>query len=157
VGARAAAEAVTNPGHREIFLKARVLGVDACPAYGRKLVDAGRLSARSPALPLATAAAATIVVSGGSFPLLQLLPHRIDALRAAGCTPSVAVVEPTPWPVDEIAEFVGADVVVVLPHVAAGRRTGPGAMGTSAWRPWWRRVEDAAAYLDASVASEVRR
>ena len=93
------------------------------------LVDAGRLSARSPALPLATAAAHTIVVSAGSFPLLQLLPHRVDALRAAGCVPSVAVVEPTPWPVEEIADFVGADVVVVLPHVTAGRRSGPGAMG----------------------------
>lgn len=45
VGARAAAEAVANPGHREIFRKARVLGVDACPAYGRRLVDAGRLTA----------------------------------------------------------------------------------------------------------------
>ena len=45
VGARAAAEAVANPGHREIFRKAKVLGVDACPAFGRKLVDAGRLTA----------------------------------------------------------------------------------------------------------------
>lgn len=45
VGARAAAEAVTNPVHREIFRQAKVLGVDACPAYGRRLVDAGRLAA----------------------------------------------------------------------------------------------------------------
>ena len=45
VGARAAAEAVANPGHREIFRRARVLGVDACPAFGRKLVDTGRLTA----------------------------------------------------------------------------------------------------------------
>jgi hypothetical protein len=28
-----------------MFAKARVLGVDACPAYGRKLVDSGRLAA----------------------------------------------------------------------------------------------------------------
>jgi ABC-type sugar transport system substrate-binding protein len=45
VGARAAAEAVANPVHRDIFHKAKVLGVDACPGYGRKLVDAGRLAA----------------------------------------------------------------------------------------------------------------
>jgi ABC-type sugar transport system substrate-binding protein len=45
VGARAAAEAVANPGHRDIFRKAKVLGVDACPAYGRRLVDSGRLTA----------------------------------------------------------------------------------------------------------------
>lgn len=45
VGARAAAEAVANPLHRETFRKAKVLGVDACPAYGRRLVDSGRLTA----------------------------------------------------------------------------------------------------------------
>jgi hypothetical protein len=131
---------------------AALMAADDGPVW---LVDAGRLSARSPALPLAAAATHTIIVSAGSFPLLQLLPHRVDALRAAGCAPCVAIVEPTPWPVDEIADFVGADVVVVLPHVATGRRSGLGAMRASAWRPWWRRVEDAAAYLDASVRSEV--
>jgi ABC-type sugar transport system substrate-binding protein len=45
VGARAAAEAVANPVHRDMFRKAKVIGVDACPAYGRKLVDQGRLAA----------------------------------------------------------------------------------------------------------------
>lgn len=45
VGARRAAEELGNPAHREIFRKAKVLGVDACPAYGRKLVDEGRLAA----------------------------------------------------------------------------------------------------------------
>ena len=84
------------------------------------LVDTGRLSARSPALPFATAAAHVIVVTAGSFPVLQLVPHRLDALRAAGCAPSVVVVEPTPWPVEEIADFVGADVVAVLPR-SSGR------------------------------------
>ncbi len=46
-----------------------------------------------------------MVVTGGSFPALQLVPHRVDALRAAGCTVSVAVVEPTSWPPEEIAEL----------------------------------------------------
>lgn len=45
VGARQAAQAVANPGHREMLLKAPLLGVDACPAYGRKLVDGGQLRA----------------------------------------------------------------------------------------------------------------
>jgi ABC-type sugar transport system substrate-binding protein len=45
VGARTAAEAVANPAHRELFRKAKYLGVDACPAFGRKLVDEGRLTA----------------------------------------------------------------------------------------------------------------
>jgi hypothetical protein len=39
--------------------------------------------------------------------------------------------------------------VTVLPRVAA-RHAGLGAMRTSAWRPWWRRIEEAAAYLDAT-------
>ena len=116
------------------------------------IVDAGRLSARSPALPFAKAAATTILVSAGSFAELQLLPHRIEALRSAGCAPSVVVVEPTSWSAEEVADFAGADVLAVLPHVSA-RRAGLGGMGSTAWRPWWRRVEDAARYL-ASVTPQ---
>jgi hypothetical protein len=116
------------------------------------IVDAGRLSARSPALPFAKVADHTIIVSAGSFPALQLLPHRVDALRAAGCRPAVVLVEPTSWPAGEVADFVGADVLAVLPHVAA-RRGGVGGMGASAWRPWWRRVEEVARYLGADVAA----
>jgi ribose transport system substrate-binding protein len=45
MGARGASEALPNTAHRELFSKARFLGVDACPGYGQKLVDEGRLSA----------------------------------------------------------------------------------------------------------------
>src|SRR5262245_32344969 len=45
VGARSACEAVSNPAHRAMLAKVPVLGVDACPAYGRELVDSGRLAA----------------------------------------------------------------------------------------------------------------
>jgi ABC-type sugar transport system substrate-binding protein len=45
VGARSACEAVTNGAHRRMLTAARFLGVDACPAFGRKLVDSGRLAA----------------------------------------------------------------------------------------------------------------
>lgn len=130
---------------------ASVMAGDDGPVW---LVDAGRLSTRSPALPFATAAAHVIVVSGGSFPMLQLLPHRVEALRSAGCAPAVVVVGPTSWSPDEIAGFVGADVVAVLPRVNAGRG-GVGDMRSSAWRPWWRQVEDAARYLDATERAGV--
>jgi hypothetical protein len=116
------------------------------------VVDAGRLSARSPSLPFATAADLVVVVTAGSFPALQLLPHRIDALRNAGCTVSVVVVQPTSWPTEEIAQFVTADVVAVLPRVAS-RGDGPSAMRSSAWRPWWSRVEQAAGYLDVTTST----
>jgi len=118
------------------------------------LVDAGRLSARSPALPFARAADHVVIVTAGSFPALQLVPHRVDALRAADCVVSVVVVEPTSWSAAEVADFVGTDVVAMLPWVSS-RHTGIGAMRASAWRPWWRRVEDTAAYLAAADAPAV--
>ncbi len=114
------------------------------------LVDAGRLSGRSPALPFARLADHTVVVTAGAFPSLQLVPHRVEALRDAGCHVSVVVVEPTAWSPTEVADFVGADVLTVLPYVSS-RPAGLAAMRTSAWRPWWRRVEDAAAWLAAEV------
>jgi ribose transport system substrate-binding protein len=44
-GARSASEALTNAAHRDLLAGARFLGVDACPGYGQKLVDEGRLAA----------------------------------------------------------------------------------------------------------------
>ncbi len=114
------------------------------------LVDAGRLSARSPALPFARLADHTVIVASGAFPSLQLVPHRVEALRDAGCHVSVVVVEPTAWSPGEVADFVGADVLTVLPLVSS-RAPGIAGMRASAWRPWWRRVEDAAAWLAADV------
>ena len=114
------------------------------------VVDAGRLSPRSPSLPFATVADNVVIVTAGSFPLLQLVAHRVDSLRTAGCAVSVAVVEPTPWATDEIADFVGADIVAVLPLVKGGRDDGITAMNGTPWRVWWRRVGDAAAYLEST-------
>ena len=56
IGARNACESVTNPAHRALLLKARFLGVDACPAFGRRLVDEGKLTA-SVTMPANTAEA----------------------------------------------------------------------------------------------------
>ncbi len=114
------------------------------------VVDAGRLSTRSPALPLATAADHVLLVTAGSFPALQLVPHRVDALRAAGCPVSVVVIEPTAWPVAEIADFVGSDVAAVLP-VAKGRSADVAAMSGSGWRGWWRHVDELTSYLAATA------
>jgi MinD-like ATPase involved in chromosome partitioning or flagellar assembly len=125
------------------------------------VIDAGRLSTRSPSLPFATSADHVVIVTAGSFPLLQLVAHRIDSLRTAGCAVSVAVVEPTLWGVDEIADFVGADVLAVLPLVKGGRDDGITAMNGTSWRAWWRRVSDAATYLASTghraAAEEVTR
>ena len=45
MGARAACERIGNAAHREMLVKARFLGVDACPGYGARLVDSGKLAA----------------------------------------------------------------------------------------------------------------
>jgi len=45
MGARSACRSVTHLAHRAMLAKARLLGVDACPAFGRKLVDSGQLTA----------------------------------------------------------------------------------------------------------------
>ncbi len=45
LGARRACEALANPQHREALLKARFLGVDACPTFGQKLIAEKQLFA----------------------------------------------------------------------------------------------------------------
>jgi ABC-type sugar transport system substrate-binding protein len=45
MGVRTACAAVEDSAHREMLTKAPILGVDAVPAFGRKLVDAGKLRA----------------------------------------------------------------------------------------------------------------
>jgi hypothetical protein len=118
------------------------------------IVDAGRLSTRSPALPFATDGDHVLLVSAGAFSALQLVPHRVESLRTAGCDVSVVIVEPTAWPVDEIADFVGADVAGTVPSVK-GADAHAGMRG-SGWRTWWRRVEDLASYLAyAAIRHEV--
>jgi hypothetical protein len=131
---------------------ARVVASD--PAGPVWIVDGGRLSTRSPALPFGKAADHVVVVTAGSFPALQLVPHRVDALRSASCCHvSVVVVEPTSWPVDEIADFVGADVAAFVPRVK-GRGEDIGAMRGSGWRAWWGHVDDLASYLAVATAGQ---
>ena len=45
LGARRACEALANMQHREALLKARFLGVDACPTFGQKLIADKQLHA----------------------------------------------------------------------------------------------------------------
>jgi hypothetical protein len=108
------------------------------------IVDAGRLSPRSPGLPLALAADEVLIVTAGSFAPLQLVPPRAEALRRAGCRVGVVVVEPTSWSPQEIADFVRADVAAVLPWVRA-KDTDLRSMHGAPWRSWWRAVERLAA------------
>jgi hypothetical protein len=119
------------------------------------LVDAGRLSPRSPAMPFAAAADLVLLVTGGSLAALQLLPTRVDALVAAGCPVAVVLVGDSDWPQAEIAGFCGCDVLGQVPRVRT-RRPGPRSMNSAEWRPWWAAVRDLAAVLhtvDRAVAT----
>ena len=98
------------------------------------VVDAGRLSARSPALPFAKAADHVLVVTAGRSRRCSWCPTASRPLRAAGCAVSVVVVEPTSWATDEIAEFVAADVVAVLPRVKSAATAWRRCAGTSGAR-----------------------
>jgi MinD-like ATPase involved in chromosome partitioning or flagellar assembly len=131
---------------------ARVVASD--PTGSVWIVDAGRLSTRSPALPFATEADRVVLVTGGSFPLLQLVPHRVDALRSAGCQLTLVVVEPTSWAAEEIADFTGADVAAVVPRIKG--RTGDLAdMRGGDWRTWWRHIDALGGHLAAATATAV--
>jgi MinD-like ATPase involved in chromosome partitioning or flagellar assembly len=124
------------------------------------IVDAGRLSTRSPALPFARIADQVLIVTAGSFPALQLVPHRVDALRAVGSPVAVVVVEPTSWSAGEVADFVGTDVVAVVPAVRTRDRR-IAAMRSGPWRTWWRAVDRLAAACagdhDVGLAAEEAR
>jgi ABC-type sugar transport system substrate-binding protein len=45
LGARSACEALTQPEHREALLRAKFLGVDACPTFGQRLIAERKLTA----------------------------------------------------------------------------------------------------------------
>lgn len=115
------------------------------------VIDCGRLSSRSPAMPLATAADMVVLVSSGSFGALQLLPSRVSALATAGCTIGVAVSGSTLWPAEEIAAFVGCDVVAMLPSVRMRRAAR--SMAGGEWSAWWTAARELANYLHAASTS----
>ncbi len=87
MGALAAARAVANPAHREMLAKARYLGVDACPAFGRKLVDAGELSA----------SVATPASVGEALRVLQAY------WRSSRAVPLRTFTEPQPYPPSSVS------------------------------------------------------
>jgi ABC-type sugar transport system substrate-binding protein len=72
-GAVTAGRAVSNPEHARMFGRALLFGVDACPGYGKEMVDAGRLSASVAVRPNAGLAIAMLrrFWDGGPLPSLR--------------------------------------------------------------------------------------
>jgi ABC-type sugar transport system substrate-binding protein len=87
IGVRTACRAVANGPHREMLLKARLLGVDGCPDFGRQLVDSGELFA-------------TVVAPANTGEAIRLLRQFWESGKPL---PLRAVTEPKPYPAQSAA------------------------------------------------------
>ena len=89
IGAQNAAKALKNRAHRDMFSKARFVGVDACPNYGKRLVDSGVLTASiltPPNTGLAVEGLANFWRKGKPLPLrayTEATPYPPTSLRTA--------------------------------------------------------------------------
>lgn len=87
IGVRSACRAVTNAAHRDMLLKARLLGVDGCPDFGRKLVDSAELGA-------------TVVTPANTGEAIRSLRAFWESSRPL---PLRAFTEPSPYPASSVS------------------------------------------------------
>lgn len=117
------------------------------------LVDAGRLDAGSPTLPLAMAARMVVLVCRSGPENLVQVPSRMAALAAHTATVGVLVAGKVSYSVEELGEFFGSPVVWTVGNTddlpgLAGAVLSPG----RARRTWvWRRALEVAADVAARV------
>jgi len=106
------ASVLTNAAERWAVGLASAAEVDA-------IVDVGRLTTRSPGLPLARRAAATLLVSRVRFEDVALVTARARELRAVGVTPWLVTVGSRPYDPEEVAAEAEVPLLAALPHDAA--------------------------------------
>lgn len=107
-------------------------GDDLWPALtsgGDVLLDCGRLSATSPAIPLAARADHTLILARPRLEDIALVRDRVGPLRSAGISPSVVLIDDGPYRTDEVSAAVDVPVVARLP---IDHRTADGLNGVSA-------------------------
>lgn len=80
------------------------------------IVDVGRLTARSVALPLARRAVVTLLVSRTRFEDVAALTARAGELRAAGVEPLLVAIGLRPYSPTEVAAESGLALLAALPH-----------------------------------------
>jgi len=122
------------------------------------IVDVGRLTARSPALPLAHRAVVTLLVSRTRFEDVACLTARARELRGVGVEPALVTVGSRPYDPTEVAEEVGLPLVATLPHdpASAAVLTGDGgADGRLRRSLLWRTICDLASHLLQHAAPPV--
>lgn len=134
---------LVNAAERLAVGLAGALEVDA-------IVDVGRLTARSPAVPLARRAAAMLLVSRTRFEDVAGLATRVRELRAAGLEPLLVAVGDVVYDPDDVAREADLPLFAVLPHDArsagalAGESSGDGRLRRSLL---WRTICEAASRL----------
>lgn len=122
------------------------------------LVDVGRLTVRSPALPFARRAVATLLVSRTRFEDGASLPSRVAELRAAGVDPWLVCVGSRPYDPAELAAAAQVPLVAVLPDDRASASVlGGEGSGERRFRRslLWRTITELASHLLGWVAPPV--
>ena len=139
---------LTTTGERLAVALASAADVDA-------IVDVGRLSDRSPALPLARRAVVTLVVTRPRFEDVAAVAARARELRAAGVELGLVVVGSRPYPAADVAAEVEVPLLAALPHDprSAAVLTGEGTADVRLRRSLlWRAVGELASRLQARAA-----
>lgn len=77
--------------------------------------DVGRLSAASPALPIAAASALTVLVCRPTRTEALALPSRVTMLSSAGCRLGLVVVGSGPYRASEVAAHCGLELLGTMP------------------------------------------
>lgn len=122
------------------------------------LADLGRLTSRSPTIPLARRAVTTVLVARPSFESVASLAPRVPELRAGGCTLSLVTIGDAPYSPHDVEQAAGASLLAVLPvdprsaAVFSGSGGSPRRLQRSLL---WRTVADLATRLDAHAPTPV--
>lgn len=114
------------------------------------IVDVGRLTSRSAALPFAQRAVATLLVCRPAFADIALLTTRVRELRAVGVSPWLVTVGSRPYAPEEIAETAGCALLAALPSdpASAGQLVGASGSGRRLGRSLlWRSLVELASRL----------
>jgi hypothetical protein len=117
--------------------------------------DVGRLTASSPALPIASGSVLTVLVCGPTRTEALALPSRTAALRSAGCRLGLVVVGAGPYRPAEVADHGDVELLGVFPHARDAQELTAAALAGRRGRRsvLWQSAVEVAAAIGAHLAS----